>query len=119
MFELLPESDDTVVGVKMTGTLTDADYQAFMPGLEQLIAGTRPPRWYIDWEDLEGWDQRGTANAFYFRIKHRYQFKRVAMVVDDALRDEAAEMLALFTNADVRLFPPSEKHAAWAWLRSA
>lgn len=51
MFELLPESDGTVVAVKMTGTLTDADSQAFMPGLEQLISSTQPPRWYIDWEE--------------------------------------------------------------------
>ncbi len=118
MFELLPESDADVIGLRMTGTLTDGDFQSFMPEFEKRVANASRPRILLDWEHLQGWDREAAANAFYSRTSHRVRFERLAIVGDRKWSSEAADMAGIFADTEVRLFPIAEREQAWAWLRS-
>jgi hypothetical protein len=119
MFELLPESHDRTLAIKVSGLLTDADYQIFAPALERWFAAVRPTRILLDWLDLEGWDTQATENSFYFRVTHRVGLERVAIVGDKRWEEEAAKLAEILSNSEVRLFHPADRDAAWQWLEAA
>ena len=118
MFELLQETKDNLIAVKMSGTVTAADYEQFMPSMENVIARAAPALAFVDWEDFDGCaaDDAGWYSLWY-RVTNRYAFCRIAIVAGDALRDEVARLAKIMVNAEVRRFEPTERDAAWAWVK--
>ncbi|MDJ0947377.1 MAG: STAS/SEC14 domain-containing protein [Alphaproteobacteria bacterium] len=117
MFEILPETTDRVIVVKASGVLTDADYQSFMPEFEAFLGNRGTVRAYVDWEELEGWDEEGQSGAFLFRSRHRTDFERIAVVGPEKLA-ESARQLAEQLDCRLRHFLPQDRDAAWAWLNA-
>ena len=118
MLELLPESAGNVVAIKATGRLTDADYKEFLPRLEEIMARAGRVRLLADLQDLEGWDLRAAWDDFAFGVKHWNDFDRIALVGDKKWEEIAARMADRLMKAEVRIFGPSEKGAAWDWIKS-
>ena len=120
MFAWLPESDETVLGIRMSGTMFDADYQTFVPEWSARAGrtGGRVPMLF-DWEGLRGWSDPAAAQDFYLRCIHRDLTDRVAIVCSARWRAEAARLAKIWSTAEVRVFDPEEKDTAWAWLRGA
>ncbi len=71
MIEVLPESEGVDIGAKLSGTITDADYQSTMPGLLKRLDGAGPMRLLMDWEPLDGWEEDAKSQAFWLRLTHR------------------------------------------------
>ncbi len=116
MIELLPESSDHILIVRMAGSITFDDAQAFIPAAEEKLAGGGPFRCFLDWRDFEGWEPDVESDRFLFRKSHRGDFQRIAIVGDDRWEQEGAR-LAEVVDCEVRLFDPADREAAWAWLR--
>ena len=116
MFKLMPINEDRVVGIKATGTLCDADYQSVAPDLEKLLARVAPVRVLLDWEDFEGWDEEAAAHAFHFRMSHRPDFQRVAVLGDHRCEKDANKLAEDLGEVPVRLFGVGERDKALAWL---
>lgn len=117
VLEYLPNNDGCVIAVKATGVLTEADYEAVYSRLEEVIAKRAPARGLADWEDLEGWRGNAAWYSFWLRVTNRHAFERVAIVAGETWRDEVAKLGKILDRGKVRLFPPSQREAAWAWLR--
>ncbi len=116
MFKLMPINEDGVVGIKATGTLCDADYQSVAPDLEKLLARVAPVRVLLDWEGFEGWDEEAAAHAFHFRMSHRSDFQRVAVLGDDRCEKDANKLAEDLGEVPMRLFGVGERDKALAWL---
>jgi hypothetical protein len=116
MFELMPINEDGVVGIKMTGVLCDADYQSFLPEFENMLGSMAPVRALLDWEDFEGWDEQAAAHAFHFRMAHRSEFERVAVICGRRRKQEANKLAEELQDVPVRLFPGGGRDEALAWL---
>ena len=116
MFELIPINEDGVVGIRMTGTLRDEHYQSFVPDFEKLLARVGPVRALLDWEDFEGWDEQAAAHAFHFRMSHRSDIERVAVLGGHRFEKDAKKLVEDLGGVEVRLFPVGEKDEALAWL---
>ncbi len=116
MFKLMPINEDGVVGIKMTGMLRDSDYQSFVPEFEKMLGPIVPVRALLDWEDFEGWDDVAAAHAFHFRIAHRSEFERVAVLGDHRCEKEVNKLAEELGDVPVRLFPIDGRDQALAWL---
>ena len=116
MIEILPESSDGILIVRLSGGVTFDDAQAFIPKAEEKLASGGPFRCFLDWEDFEGWEPDVESDRFLFRKSHRGDFQRIAIVGDTEWEKERAR-LAEVIACEVRLFDPAERDAAWAWLR--
>jgi hypothetical protein len=116
MFKLMPIGDDGVFGLKMAGVLTDADFQSFVPNLEKVLAPIVPVRVMLDWEDFEGWDEEAAAHAFHFRMAHRSDIERVAVLGGHRCEQDANKLAEDLGDVPVRLFAVGERDKALAWL---
>ena len=116
MFKLMPINEDGVVGMKLTGTLHDADYQAAAPEIEKLLTRVSPVRVLLDWEDFEGWDEEAAAHAFHFRMSHRSDVERVAILGGHRHEENAKKLAEDLGEVEMRLFDIDERDAAMAWL---
>ena len=61
MFEMLPQSEGNIVGIRATGTLTDADYAELMPKLEALLVEHKRIRMLVDL----GFDKRTLSRGLF------------------------------------------------------
>ncbi len=119
MLEILPQSEGANIVIKASGLISESDYEAFLPEFHRWCEAALQFRLLLDWEHLEGWDERAIAVSFAQRIMHRFRCERLAVLSDDPRRSGDIEFLrGLLTSRKLRVFPPTEQDAAWSWLTS-
>ena len=118
MLEILEQSKDANIAIKLSGLITEDDYRKVLPALENRIKGLLQFRLLFDWEDLEGWEEEANATKFGIHFIHRWRCERFAIITDDPARAEDIQNLRgiLPKNAELQVFPPSERSEAWSWL---
>ncbi len=118
MFELLAPPKGNVIGFRALGRLTDADYKAFLPTLEELIRKYGRARVLVDIRELKGWDVRAAWDDFVFGVKYWNSFERLGVVGRGATWEKwAARILNRLMKGEVRYFAADEMDVAWDWLQ--
>ena len=118
MFEVLPQSEGKIVGIRATCTLTDADYADLMPKLEERIVEHRRIRLLVDLEGFEGWDLLAAWDDFTFGMTHWHHFEKMAIVGDRTWEETAAKAMDLLMRSEVRFFEIQNRDAAWDWIKA-
>lgn len=127
MIEVLQSEDKTIITLKMSGMISDADFddteekllEILGPEAEVRVRGANDGayRVLLDWEALDGWEKGvktlGTLTAMAFSDL----IGRVAIVGDERWRDEVPRVEDACKRARVRFFPAAQREAALAWLR--
>jgi len=116
MIETIETGSPQVVGLKLSGTLHDDDYQRFVPMMEGIFTVVGKVRLFIQLEDFHGWDLHAAWDDFKFSLKHYSDFERIAMVGDRKWEKWMANFCKPFTTATVKYFHRLEVYAAWTWL---
>lgn len=117
MIQQLPVQEDNIVAFRMSGRLSHADYQTFLPRLEELITKHGRISVLLQLEDFHGWDLSAAWDDFRFGMQHPDEFERIAIVGHGALQNWMTLMAKPFTSADVRFFEQDRLGDAWDWLR--
>jgi nucleotide-binding universal stress UspA family protein len=117
MIEQLPVQEGSTVAFRLSGKLSHADYQAFLPRLESLIEEEGPLSVLLELDDFHGWDLEAAWDDFRFGMEHQTDFARIAMVGQGPLQHWMAIMAKPFVNGEVRFFERDDLGAAWDWLR--
>ena len=117
MIEQLPVQEGGTVAFRLSGKLSHADYQAFLPRLESLIEEEGPLSVLLELDDFHGWDLDAAWDDFRFGMDHQTDFARIALVGQGALQHWMAIMAKPFVNGEVRFFEHDDLGAAWDWLR--
>lgn len=117
MIEQLPVQEDNIVAFRFSGKLSHADYQAFLPRLEELIKEHGRISVLLELVDFHGWDLSAAWDDFRFGVEHADDFERIAIVGKGGLQKWMALMAKPFTSGEVRFFEQEELGAAWDWLR--
>jgi hypothetical protein len=119
MIELPPQSQGNVVGLRATGTLTDADYRdTLIPRLNAALArhGRVNIVLFLD-EGFEGWDLRAAWDDLSYGLAHRADFGRLALVGGPAWVAAAMKSMAFLIKGEVRTFPRAQLTDAWSWAK--
>jgi len=117
MFEKIPVNADHIIAVRAEGVLTDADYQSFLPELEQLIKREGPISAYVDMQDFKRWEAKAAWEDLKFGIAHDVDFDRIAIVGNSKWQQWMIKVSNIFFAADMRYFPAEEKQEAMDWLQ--
>ena len=119
MFEVLEEwTGDGVIALRVSGKLMHADYEGFVPKLEDAIAEHGAIRCLIDMKELDGIELRAVWDELKFDLKHATEVSRCGVVGDRAWeRWATAAAHPIFRKADIRFFERSEFDSAVAWVR--
>lgn len=120
MIDVHPETQDETLVFKATGILSAADYETrFQPQVEALIAkhGKINLVMYLD-EMFEGWDLGAMWDDARFVMKHRHDFKRVAIVGAQAWFKWAYDVGAKFIDGKFHTFDLDDLNGAVAWAKA-
>ena len=117
MFEILPESTDTCIGFKISGTVTAEDYETLLPKLDEAIAihGEINLLVLIDDFEFKGFD---AAKADFHFGTHQYrQVEKAAFVSDKKWLERVVKIMDPFTRrTKEKNFEPDQIEEAWAWV---
>ena len=117
MFEILDDTENGIVRVAFVGEIQLTDYEVSVPMFEKIVKTRKPLRLLLDWTRLSGWCQESDSPTFFFRLEHRGDMERVAIVSERKWRSAASEFESL-VNAEVRFYDTSSKDEAVRWLRN-
>lgn len=108
-----------MIGLKLSGTLSRAEYHEIVPYLEEKIKEYGKIRLLIELDHWKGWGAYAAFNDMFFVIKHNFQIERVAFLLKSEADKRAVLLARPFTpwsRDNTRYFGPEEVEAAWAWI---
>lgn len=118
MYEILPQSQDDVLGVRVSGTLTEADYDRLIPFLEARVREHGPLRVLVLMEDWHGWDSIGALwEDAKMDARLNEHVERIAMVGDEEWERWMSKLSRPFAEGQLRYFDAADLDAAWTWVR--
>ena len=109
-------TDTNVVFLRVSGKLTKADYESFVPELEKWIERHGTIRLLFDMDDFQGWSLSAAWEDLKLGIRHFGDIERIAMIGDKAWEHGVATLCKPFTKATVRYFDRSESGQARTWI---
>lgn len=113
------EFDGKVLHVEAEGKLTRADYEQFVPRVEELIRKHGKIRVLFRMKDFHGWTAGALWEDIKFDLKHFRDIERLALVGDKAWEKGMAVFCRPFTTASIRYFDVSEEEKAREWIQEA
>lgn len=119
MIQILPESHGNILGVRLTGKVTDEDYEkVFIPALEKVLAEHKKMRciYYMDAE-FEGWNLGAMWDDAKFGMKHRNDFEKIAVIGGPKWAEWGTKLAGHMVSGEVKTFPVDQLQAAWDWIK--
>ncbi len=117
MFEIIPVNEKHIFAFRATGKLTDEDYQEFIPKLEAEIRQHGILSLYVELDDFQGWEPKAAWDDLHFGLQHDKDFKRIAIVGDNAWEHSGVALANFFTHTEMRFFSKDRAQDAWDWLQ--
>jgi len=117
MIETLEGGSPRVLAFRLSGRLTAADYDAFVPRVDAVLARGEGQRLLAILDDFHGWEPGAAWEDLKFGIRHYADFERIALVGDRRWEEWMAILCRPFTRAEVRYFDASDLDSAWGWAR--
>jgi hypothetical protein len=107
-----------ILEVRVSGKLTDEDYQHFVPEFERLVRTNGKIRVLFEMTDFHGWQAGALWDDVKFELKHFSDIERLAMVGDRKWEHGMSVFCRPFTTAKIRYFDSADEQEARAWLNS-
>jgi hypothetical protein len=105
-----------VLEVQVSGKLTHADYQHFIPAFERLVKQHGRIRVLFAMADFHGWEAAALWDDIKFDLRHFSDIERLAMVGDKKWEQGMSAFCRPFTSATIRYFDSAAIQEARAWL---
>ncbi len=120
MYEILPQTSDDLLAIRVSGTLSKADYERLHPWLDEQLAKHPRPSLLIVMKDFSGWDSvAAMIEDLKIDMEHRNDVRRIAMVGEKAWQKWMTWASKPFTRAEVAYFEMDELEQARKWAEAA
>ncbi|MFC5272200.1 STAS/SEC14 domain-containing protein [Adhaeribacter terreus] len=116
MIELLPSPKENVVALKISGSLTKADYDGIVPTLETKIRQFGKIKLYGEIEHLGMPTLQALWEDLKMDIKHYNDFSQIAVVGEPERLAAITKLVSPLVPAEIRIYNREEKAAAMQWL---
>ncbi len=116
MFEILDDTENGIVRVAWVGEIQPTDYEVLDSTFEKIVKTRQPLRLLFDWTRFSGWSQDSESQGFWYRIRHRGDMERIAVVGDRKWHSAVIEFDTI-VDAEVRLYDTRSEDEAVRWLR--
>jgi hypothetical protein len=117
--QLKEEAGGKILEVQMSGKLTKADYEEFVPSVERLIEQHKRIRILLSMHDFHGWDAGALWEDTKFSVKHFKDIERLAIVGETKWERGMATFCKPFTMAKIKYFDQKDAAQARAWIEEA
>jgi hypothetical protein len=116
MLEIFDDTENGIVRLAYVGEIQPTDYEVLDPVFEKIIKTRQPLRLLVDWTRFSGWSQESESLAFWYRIRHRGDMERIAVVGEGKWHSAVTEFDTI-VDAEVRLYDTRSEDEAVRWLR--
>ena len=119
MITILPETTGYTLVVKASGKLSTENYETvFLPIMEKLIARYGQIRVVIQFDEtFTGWEAGAIWDDAKFGIKHRNDFKRIAVVGAPKWVEWGTKVGAHLMDGELKTFLESDLLEAIVWVK--
>jgi hypothetical protein len=120
MIEVMPESQENVAGVKVSGKITAKEYEdVVIARLDAIIKKHGKARfmWFLD-DSFKGAEAGAMWDDAKFGLKHRNDFEKLALVGGPTWMDWLTKLAAKIISGETKTFPREKLQEAWDWLKS-
>ncbi len=117
MFEFFDATENGIIRIAFVGEIQPKDYEDSAPTFAKIFGSRKSLRLLLDWTRLSGWSQETESQAFFFRIRHRGDTERIAIVGESKWRSATTEIDTI-VDAEVRLYDTRSEDEAMGWLRN-
>ena len=118
MFRKLDKSYGNIVGVKLTGKLTDEDFKNFVPEIEKIIASEGKIRLLMVMDYPQEFELKAAWDDLVFWIKHIRDIERLAIVGQKEWEKWIKLPEELFLKVKVKYYSEPHLQKAWDWVSS-
>jgi hypothetical protein len=112
----ITRNEGNLVGVKISGKLTDADYKQFVPVLESA-AEKGPLHLLVDMTGFQGWERGALWDDMKLDRELGSKMEYLAFVGDKTWQEWMAKICKPFTRAQIQYFHPDQSEQAWKWVQ--
>lgn len=121
MIEILRQTPDGFLEFRVTGRVTEADYQdAIIPAIENGLKDSDRLRLLVTVEpDFEGYSAGAAWADTKLGLSHWRGFERIAVVTGSARVANGARAIGAFIPGPVRVFGPDAADDARRWLEES
>jgi hypothetical protein len=116
--QFIEENSGKVFSVHITGKLTKADFEQFVPEFERLVQKYGKLRLLFDLTGFNGWDVDALWDEIKFDIKYFSDYEMIAIVGDKKWHHSMAVFSKPFINAKIQYFDHDNIDEARKWLLS-
>ncbi|MEW5856587.1 MAG: STAS/SEC14 domain-containing protein [Cyanobacteriota bacterium] len=121
MFQILPESEGNIIGLRAVGKLTDRDYrEVLIPTLKELMNrdhGKIRLLCLMD-EEFASVEAGAMWDDAKFFLLHKNDFEKMAIVGGPKWIELIMRLFAPLMKGDVKTFSVNQLREAWDWIRS-
>ena len=110
-------AEGKILVVQISGKLTKADYEEFVPETERLIKEFGKIRVLFEMHDFHGWEMAGLWEDMKFDLKHFRDIERLAFVGEKAWEHGMTVFCRPFTTAKIQYFDTSKAKDATSWIQ--
>ena len=119
MIEILPQSTESCLAVRLSGQVTGADYQQFLDALRQRLGAAEKVSLVLELSGFEFYgDFEAARQDFKFSFGEYKHIHRAAFVGEQKWIEWFIRLLGPFTRTEEMLFPPDQVEAAIVWASS-
>lgn len=114
--EFHEQAGGSVLSVRASGKLTEADYERFVSETERLIRKCAKIRIVFEMHDFLGWEAGALWKDVKFDLKHFRDVERVAVIGETGSQRDMAMFCKPFTTANIRGFDHNQAAEARLWI---
>ena len=111
-------NEGRIIEVHISGKVTAADYEHFVPTVERLVKQHGKIRLLVEMHDFHGWTAGALWQDIKFDARHFNDIERIAMVGESKWQQGMSVFCKPFTAAKIRYYDHGAIDEARAWLLS-
>lgn len=119
MITILPETTGYTLAIKASGRLSAENYDTvFLPIMEKLINRYGQIRLVMQFDEkFEGWEPGAMWDDAKFGLKHRKDFKRIAIVGAPKWAEWSSKVAAQLIDGELKTYPTDDLLEAIVWVK--
>ncbi len=116
MIQVLPETENDLLAVKVSGKLSAGDFDTYRELCRQKMQTYGSVRLYFEMESFHGWETSTFIENAIFDLIHGRQYGRVAMVGDKQWQEWTARAASPVKKKGIKYFDLADKAIALQWV---
>lgn len=116
MIEVLERSADSVVGLRVSGRITEEDYDRILPELKRVIQEHGEVDILCRFDGFKGVEPGAVWKDLKFYAGHVRDLRRCAILKEQEWQGTLSMLFGPLSGIETRVFEQPEEDAAWEWL---